>query len=591
MPFPLKTLLTVCLAGLLWPRAAAAAEPPPATMPVQDIKVGMKGVGRTVFQGGKIETFNFEVLGVARDIAPGRSLIMFRASGGPLAETGVVAGMSGSPCYIDGKLIGALSIGWGFEKAPIGGITPIGEMLEGLKDLNEAPAIRTPLILPKMEPPKVLKAALTGHMVPMAELMGMPDLPAGAQMLPLPVFGASADPELQSFWQGTPFRPMGGGGSGSGGGEASPMEPGGMVGVNLVQGDFCYYASGTITYVSGKKILCFGHQFYNLGPVDLPMWSETVAACIPSYQESFKLAMPVAPVGALRLDRSMGIGGLLGAEAHMVPLRIGLNLAGKRNLNFKFEVMDHPVVTPNLAAAVLAQTITTHVRGLGFQSLSLQGNIKLAGHPAIEIENMVADLNANRLASYLGGILQLLTMNPWERPVIEGISLTVKAEERLDLTAIAGVRTLKARVKRGENLPVLVTLQNIQGVRETTVFNLYVPPSARIGKATLLVGDGFSLINADPDERAIDISGLADLVRLLNGGLRNNHAYGLLVQAQGGAGLRGARIEGVPPTITAMLGADGDFNANRLQRQVISRGVLPLDSEVRGLISMELEIE
>ena len=221
----------------------------------------------------------------------------------------------------------------------------------------------------------------------------------------------------------------------------------------------------------------------------------------------------------------------------------------------------------------------------------MQGNIKLAGHPAIEIENMVADLNANRLASYLGGILQLLTMNPWERPVIEGISLTVKAEEQLDLTAIAGVRTLKARVKRGENLPVLVTLQNIQGVRETTVFNLYVPPSAKVGKATLLVGDGFSLINADPDERAIDISGLSDLVRLLNGGLRNNHCYGLLVQAQGGAGLRGARIEGVPPTITAMLGADGDFNANRLQRQVISRGVLPLESEVRGLISMELEIE
>jgi hypothetical protein len=253
--------------------------------------------------------------------------------------------------------------------------------------------------------------------------------------------------------------------------------------------------------------------------------------------------------------------------------------------------MDHPVVTPNLAAITLAQTIATYVRGQGFQSLSLQGNIKLAGHPAIEIENMVADLNANRLAMYLGGILQVLTMNPWERPVIEGISLTVKAEERLDLTAIAGARTLKARVKRGETLPVLVLLQNIQGVKETTTLNLFVPPSARPGKATLLVGDGFSLINADPDERAIDLSGLADMVRMLNGGLRNNHAYALLVQAQPGAGMRGARIEGVPPTITSMMGADGDFNANRLQRKIISRAVLPLESEVRGLISMELEVE
>jgi hypothetical protein len=173
------------------------------------------------------------------------------------------------------------------------------------------------------------------------------------------------------------------------------------------------------------------------------------------------------------------VAGLLGAEARMVPLRIGLNLGGKRILNFKYEIMDHPIITPSLAATVLAQTISTYVRGQGFQSLSLQGNIKLAGQPAVEIESMVADLSANRIASYLGAILQFITLNPFERPVIDGISLTVKAEERLDLTAIAGVRTLKARAKRGQALPVLVTLQNIQGVRETTTFNLFVPQSAR----------------------------------------------------------------------------------------------------------------
>jgi hypothetical protein len=544
-----------------------------------------------VFQGGKIETFSFEILGVLKDTAPGRNMILFRASGGPMAETGVIAGMSGSPCYIDGKLIGALSSGWGFEKDAIGGITPIGEMLEGLKDLNEPSSTRTPLILPKLEPPKVLKSALTGHMIPLSEIMEAPSVPGGGQLLPIPVFGAAISPETESLWQGLPFKPMGAAGGGSSSGEASPLEPGGMISVNLMQGDLNISAAGTITYVSGKKILAFGHQFFNLGAVDLPIWSSTVAVCVPSYQESFKLASPVSPVGALRLDRSMGIGGLLGAEAHMVPMRVGLNLGGKRTLNFKFELMDHPMVTPNLAAVALAQTLATHVRGVGFQSLSLMGNIKLAGHPAIEIENMVADLNPNRMATYLGGVLQAITMNPWERPVIEGISLTVKAEERLDLTVITGARTLKARVKRGQNLPLFVVLQNIQGVKETTTLNLFVPPSAKPGKATLMVGDGFSLAAADPDERAIDISGLGDLVRMLNGGMKNNHAYALLIQAHPGAGLRGARIDGVPPTITSMLGADGDFNANKLQRQIISRAVLPLESEVRGLISLELEIE
>ena len=571
--------------------AATLAALAPATLSVQEIHPGMKGQGRTVFLGGKIEPFDFEVLGVQRNLSPGRSLILVRASGGPLAETGIMQGMSGSPCYIDGKLIGALAIAFPFEKQPIAGITPIGEMLDQLRDLPELPPSRTPLILPKLGPPAVLKNVLTGQMIPMAEFLGeVPGAAGGGQMIPMPVFGADLAPEARSFWSGLPVNFMAAQ-AGAGGGQASPVEPGGMVAINLVQGDMIMSGAGTITYVSGKKVLMFGHPMFNLGEVDLPLWSATVAASMPSYQSSFKLAAPVAPIGALRLDRSAGVAGLLGAEARMVPLRIGLNLGGKRILNFKYEIMDHPVITPNLAATVLAQTLTTYVRGQGFQSLALQGNIKLAGQPAVEIENMVADLSPNRMAGYLGSILQFITLNPFERPVIEGISLTVKAEERLDLTAIASVRTLKARVKRGEALPVLVTLQNIQGVRETTTFNLPVPPSARLGRATLMVGDGFSLIGADPDERAVEMNSLADMLRLLNGAMRNNHVYGLLVQATPGLGLRGSRIEGVPPSVSSLLGSDGDATGNRLQRQIISRGVLPLEREVRGLVSLEVEIE
>jgi hypothetical protein len=405
------------------------------------------------------------------------------------------------------------------------------------------------------------------------------------------VFGAELAPEARAFWDGLPVTFMAAQGPAAGGGEASPLEPGGMIAVNMVQGDLMMSAAGTITYVDHKKILAFGHPMFNLGDLDLPLWSASVAGPMPSYQVSFKLAAPVAPVGALRLDRSTGIAGLLGAEARMVPMRVGLNLAGKRILNFKFELMDHPVITPSLAATVLAQTLTSYVRAQGLQSLSLQGNIKLAGQPALEIDNMVADLNSNRMASYLGAVLQFLELNPFERPVIEGISLNVKAEERLDLTAISGVRTLKARVKRGQSLPVLVTLQNIQGARETTTFNLYVPANAQPGKATLMVGDGYSLIGADPDERAIEVNTLADMVRLVNGAMRNNHVYGLLVQSVPGVGLRGSRIEGVPPSVNSLLGSDGDGSGNRLQRKIISRGVLPLEREVHGLVNLELEVE
>lgn len=571
----------------------ALQAPPPAptpqtVMPVSEIRAGMKGTGRTVFLGGRIETFQFEVLGVMRNTAPGRSRILFRASGGPLAEAGVIQGMSGSPCYIEGRLIGALSSGWGSLKEPIGMITPIQEMLDQLRDLPEAPSQKTPLILPKLEPPKVMKAALVGEMVPLSAF-GLFD-PQGQPL----VFGGSAFGEAaQAFWKdtGARFVATPAALAAPGAGEASPLEPGGMVAINLMQGDLDMSASGTITYVDRRRVLAFGHQLFNLGAVDLPLWSASVATVVPSSTMSWKLASPVAPVGVLRLDRSSGVAGLLGGEARMVPMRLGLNLGGKRNLNFRFDLMDHPIVTPNLAALALVQTLETHSRGVGFQSLSLQGNIKVAGYPPIQIENVVADLNPSRLAQFLGAMLQGLSLNPFERPVIEGISLTVKAEERLDLAAVAGVRLLKARAKRGEVLPVLVTLQNIQGTRETATFNLQVPLHAEKGKATLMVGDGLSLMATDPDERSVETASLGDVVRVLNGALRNNHAYALLVQAQTGAGLRGSRLEGLPPGVATLAGVEGTSVAPRLQRRIVGRSFLPLEREVRGLTQIELEIE
>ncbi|HJU84648.1 MAG TPA: SpoIVB peptidase S55 domain-containing protein [Holophagaceae bacterium] len=584
MPLPTfaRPLLLLAAAPVL-----VAQQAGPAIMPVSEIHAGMKGYGKTVFQGGKIERFEFEVIGIQRNSAPGRSRILVKASGGPLADAGIIAGMSGSPCYIDGRLVGALSSGFAYEKAPVGGITPIQEMLDQLRDFPDQPAIRTPLVLPKIEPPKVLKAALNGQMIPLSTLLG--DMGGDA---PLALAGSPLDEQVQSLWAGLPVHFVAAPAlSPAPGEQASPIEPGGMAAINLMQGDLDMSASGTITYMDHKRVLLFGHPMFNLGAVDLPLWSASVASVVPSYASSFKLATPVAPIGALRMDRAVGVSGLLGAEARMVPVRIGLNLGGRKTLNYRFEVMDHPVLTPVLAATALAQTLDSQVRGLGLQSLSLQGNIKITGQQPIEIENVIADLSAQRLAQFVAGMLQAICLNPFERPNIEGISLTVKAEERLDLTGIAGVRILKGRAKRGQPLPVLVTLQNIQGVRETATLNIPIPLSAQPGKATLLVGDGLSLTAADPDERAIDIASLGDVVRLLNGALRNNHAYALLVQARPGAGLRGSRIEGIPPSVADLVGADGASGDNRLQRRIIGRAVLPLEREVRGLSSIDIEIE
>ena len=557
-------------------------------MPLSEVQVGMKGYGKTVFKGGKIERFDFEVLGIQRNATPGGARVIVRCSGGPLAETGIIAGMSGSPCYIGGRLVGALSTGFTFEKEAIGGITPIQQMLDQLKDVPEQPGKGTPLVLPKLGPPTVIKSALQGRMIPLSTVLG----PEDPQELPLPVAGTPLGPQTKALWSGLPVQFVAAPAlAPDASAQASPLEPGGMVAINLVQGDLNLTVAGTITYVQGKKLLLFGHPLFNLGAVDLPLWSASVATVLPSYATSMKLAMPVAQVGALREDRSSGVGAVLGAEARMIPLRIGLNLGGRRTMNFSYEIMDHPLLTPQLAATVLSQTLESQVRGVGFQSLSLQGNIKLAGQDPIMIDSVVADLNPTRLSMFLGGMLQAICFNPFEKPVFDGISLTVKAEEKLDLTGIAGVRVLKGRVRPGDTLPIVVTLQNVQGVRETAMLNIPIPDSARPGKVTLMVGDGLSLMAADPDQQAIQVSSLSDVVRLLNGALRNNHAYAILLQDNPGVGLRGGRIENLPPSVANLVASDGGSDDGKLKRQIIGRSVLPLDREVRGLASMELEIE
>jgi hypothetical protein len=586
MNFLLRIFLAFALA------APMLCQSPPPTMPVSEIRAGMKGYGLTVFMGGKIERFDFEVLGIEKNQeAPGRDRIIFKASGGPLAQTGLIAGMSGSPCYIDGKLIGALSTGADWGKEPIGGITPIQEMLDQLMNVPESISARTPLVPPRLDPNRVIRSAQLGEMIPLSEILGISEPASGSQAMPLLLYGAGLSQSAKSVWNGLPVHFAGALGASNGQAEPSPIEPGGMVAVALMQGDLNIVAVGTITYVSGKTILMFGHQFYSLGATDLPLWSASVITPYASYLRSAKMAQPVAQIGAVRLDRPTGVAGILGAEPKLIPLRIGINLGGRRNLNYSFDIVDHPFLTPSLAADALIQTIQSNVRAAGMQSLSLQGNIKLANQQPLTIESMSADASSGRLPMYLAGMLQAICLNAFERPVIEGISINIKAEERLDFTSIVGLRPLAARVKRGQLLPVLITLQNFQGVRETATLNVPVPLSAKPGKALLQVGDGISLLRNDPDSSKIRQNTLSEMIMILNGTLRNNHAYAFLTQEQEGAGLRGNRIEGIPPSISSLLLADGDTSGNRLQRLVIGRAALPLEREVNGLLTLEIEIE
>jgi hypothetical protein len=320
--------------------------------PLSEIKIGQKAVGKTVFLGNKVEEFEVEILGVMRNVQPRKNLIFSRVSGGPLERTGVMAGMSGSPVYIDGKLVGAVSMTFQFIKEPLAGITPIEDMIDSLERTEQPAGGGARASLPAGSPlagGKEIAVAAAGDGGPRVLLSQVdpaiaPPTPGAARVVwggadtslmqvatPLNLSGFTAEaiehfaPQFKQLgW--VPVQGAGGGtGTAEGGApQAStpPPQPGSMISVQLVRGDMAVAADGTVTHVENGRLYAFGHPFLSAGPVELPFTEASVIAGIPSYANSMKLSTPGRPLGVISQDQASGIGGVLGRAARMVPVEL-----------------------------------------------------------------------------------------------------------------------------------------------------------------------------------------------------------------------------------------------------------------------------
>jgi len=336
---PLTTAAVVLLlavpAGPARIAARAAETSPPAPgapagiMPFAEVAAGMRGKGLTVFRAGTIEEFDVEILGKLEKIGPDQNLILAKLSGGPLAETGVIEGMSGSPVTVEGRLIGAVAYSWGFARDAIAGITPIEEMIRIEKEspAGAAPAASGAVRLPaELRSPtaRVRTADLVRYYRDtIADLFAPPPVASGRlRRIAVPVAVAGLPSPLGSFLgvpgltagqiQGSPATPV----------ALPPLQGGSAVGVALVDGDVQMTAVGTVTRVDGDRLLAFGHPLFNLGPVELPMTRARVEALLPSLQSSFKLAGPAGEAGSVIADRASGIAGRIGRPARTIPVRL-----------------------------------------------------------------------------------------------------------------------------------------------------------------------------------------------------------------------------------------------------------------------------
>ncbi|HMF61407.1 MAG TPA: SpoIVB peptidase S55 domain-containing protein, partial [Vicinamibacterales bacterium] len=337
----------LALAVLCWIPLPAVS----ALMPLEEIKPGMTGIGRTVFEGANLQEFKVAIIGVLRNIqGPNRNLILARLEGGPLAKTGVAAGMSGSPVYIDGRLIGAVSYSIGsFPTEAIAGITPIAEMTDATQMVKRVPSQQARIELPvsRESLATALKAAFS-RLEPFArrpsdvQVFGMPEA-AGAQLgamlrpISTPLIMSGFEPSsielLTGAFGSAGFTPVVGGAVGGGQGKGlniperqmtGALREGDAVGVSLVGGDLEMGATGTITHIDGDKIYAFGHPFFGLGPAQFPMTRAYVYAMLPSLMSSFKISSMGEVIGTMQQDRATAIAGTLGKGPAVVPMSVTL---------------------------------------------------------------------------------------------------------------------------------------------------------------------------------------------------------------------------------------------------------------------------
>jgi SpoIVB peptidase S55 len=584
-------------------------------MPLEDLRPGMIGVGRTVFAGTKLEEFKVEILGVMRNvIAPKRNLILARLEGGPLAKTGVIAGMSGSPVYIDGKLVGAVSYSLGqFSTEPIAGITPIAEMIDATMMSGTSRATR-PVAMSLSPTPRELIDIWSRDL---NRVRGFVDEPSqalvmsgvssdlgrfGAMLRPIAVpmiasgFDASVLEPMSSAFTAAGFVPMsnsqspGGGASAPG---AGPLQPGDAVGVALLTGDFELGATGTVTHVDGDRVYAFGHPLYNLGPTQFPMTRATVQVVLPSLMASSKLASFGEIVGTVQQDRATAIAGRLGPAPSLIPVTVTLNSDRGPSRTFTFGVVRDFTFTPLLTYLSVANVLTSYERGAGPASFSIRGSASIRSEGDLSFEDIFSgDQPAGGAAAYVAGPLTALMKNSDENVQVDKISLTIDASEQQKSARIERVWLDTTRPRSGQSAMVNVAMRSSRGQEIVRQVPIQLPANLT-GALQLTVGDAARTTADDRrDSRGADLQRASQLLRSFNRARKNNRLYVRLTSSDSGAVVNGEPMAGLPPSVLAVIEADRNSGTvGSLRSMTRGEWELALDFAVTGSRQLTLSLD
>jgi hypothetical protein len=582
-------------------------------LPLDQVRPGMVGAGRTVFEGTKVEEFKVEIIGVLENVAPKQSIILARLEGGPLEKTGVIAGMSGSPVFIDGKLVGAVAYGFPFSKETIGGITPIAEMIEATRtDAPRAASARFPAHFGAAGPAlpldrEALIAALQrpsqAVLVDRGSLRAASGFPTGSALTPLslPMVFSGFDPATfewaRDVFSALGFRPVMGTGRGATPTEPLPaLAPGSPVGVSLVEGDLDLSVTGTVTHIDGDRVYAFGHPFYNLGPTQFPMKKAYVYSVFPSLYQSWKISTAGEPVGTVEQDRNTAIAGRIGKTPRMIPVEVSLTTSRGQERSFSFRIVEDELFSPVLTYVSLASVLQANERAFGTSSIRMEARLSLSGRPDIRVEDFFTqEQPATQASALVAAPVAYLMNNDFERVSVDKIEVDVKSFETIQSASLQRAWLERAGpVRAGSTVPLKVLLRNYRGETHTQTIPVAVPASAPAGTYSLLVADADSLTALEQREMRQPFvpKDLDQLIRAINGLRRNNHVYARLLRADEGAIVGGEYLQALPPSVLSVLGgADEAGNVIPIRTAAVWDFDLPTDYAVTGSRLLTLTVQ
>jgi hypothetical protein len=589
----------ILLVGLGLVALGLAAQAATLVLPLSQVKPGMKGRGKSVFQGQTAEEFEAEILGVLENTQPKRSIILARLKGRGLESTGIIQGMSGSPVYVDGKLIGAVAYGFSFSKEAIAGITPIEEMLAiGAAAPEAKPGVPAGLAIREDLSHEDLAASFRGPLAPGPRERSA----AGTALKPLELplvfsgFSATAFEKARSVFGPLGFRAVRAGTDGQAAGTApSPAGPslreGDAVGVQLVGGDLDVSAIGTVTYVDGPRVLAFGHPVYNLGPVDYGMTRASVIAVMPSLESSFKLAATGPVIGRFFQDRTPGAAGEVGVLPRLIPLNISLQTGPEARKEFKLRLVNDKFLTPALVNIAVSTLVTTEERRLGDVSLDFDATVFLDKDGlSVHLEDVFSGSYDNAPVSLSGpmaAVVHYLMNNEFKDVGIFRVDLNVRALEESRVCALEKVLLDKYEVSPGEaiRLQVFFRTQNQENLMEEVTLQTPALPAG--SEFQIIVGDAASMQQVERSQYRIQEfvpRSLAQLVRLLGNLRKNSRIYFKVMAAKPGLFLKGEEMPNLPPSLKSMFASPRASapGPTEITRSTLSEYQLPVPYVFRG---------